>query len=161
MNIDYDLLVPVVGVVFAVLFAAFIFIKAFIDNKKEKEILTEIFRKYGVKTIARIISYTEHKTYGRTFPAKYIYHIEFQYNSSEIGPVTTYYNLPTNHPGSKAYADEIPIVYIPAYLDYDSHLISREELFHSMGCKFNCFGWRSYLVLFEGDLNTFTNLSEF
>ena len=155
-----DLLVPVVGVAFWILFMAFVFIKSFIDNKKDTEILTEIYQKYGVKTNAKILSCTEHKTYGRTIPAKYIYFIKFQYNSTKIGTVTTVYNLPTNHRGSKAYTDEIPIIYIPAFLEYDSQLISREELFRSIGHKFNCFGPRSYLILFEEDLNTFTNLVE-
>ena len=52
-----DLLVPIVGVSFAIVFIAFIFIKSYVDHRKERKIMTEIFAKYGVKTNAKIYSW--------------------------------------------------------------------------------------------------------
>ena len=155
-----ELIVTVARVALAILFIVFVFIKSFSDNKKEKAMLTEIFQKYGVKTNAKILRCTEHETWGRTIPAKYIYSIEFQYNGTKIGTVTTCYNLPTNNPRSKEYIEETPIMYIPAYVDYNNNLIGRNELLCSIGHKFNCFGLWSYFVMFEEDINIFTNLSK-
>lgn len=164
MNIDddlMDLLVPVVGVAFAILFIAFIFIKSFIDNKKDKEILTEIFRKYGVKTNAKIYDFVEHYYYGGYIPGKYNFRIEFQYNSTKCGAGSCYYVLPTNNPKSKEYlkSEEIPIIYIPAHIDYYKGLISRKEFFSYIGHKLNL-GDDCWLVIFAEDINSFTNLSE-
>ncbi len=46
-EIYMELAVSLVFVGLGILFVAFIFIKSFIDNKKEKAVMTEIFQKYG------------------------------------------------------------------------------------------------------------------
>ena len=157
-----DLLVPIVGVSFAIVFIAFIFIKSYVDHRKERKIMTEIFAKYGVKTNAKILDFTEHYTYGRYIPGKYNYRIEFQYNSTKCGASICNYMLPTNNPKSKEYlkSGEIPIIYIPAYIDYDKGIISRKEFFSDIGHKLNL-GYDCWLVIFAQDINLFTNINEF
>ena len=155
-----ELLVPIVGVAFGLLFTAFIFIKAFIDNKKDKKLMSEIFLKYGVKTDAKILSFKENETYGKHgIQGKYNYFIEFQYNSTKCENITCCYTLPTNNAKSKKYSDEIPIIYIPAYIDYYKELISRKDFFDSIGHKLNL-GNDCWLVIFAEDLSLFTNLAE-
>ena len=80
-----EFILMVAGACFCVLFIAFIFIKSHNDDKKQKEIMTEIFKKYGVKTNAKILNFTENHTYGKYIPGKYNYHIKFQYISPKIG----------------------------------------------------------------------------
>lgn len=156
-----ELIVAVAGAAVGIIFTAFIFIKSFIDNKKEKEMLTEIFKKYGEKTNARILSFKENTTYGRHgIKGKYNYSIKFQYNSAKIGTFTCSYTLPTNNPKSKNYSDEIPIVYIPAYMDYYNELISRKEFFDSVGHKLDL-GNDLWLLIFADDIKLFTNLNDF
>lgn len=53
--------------------------------------------------------------------------IVFQYNSIKNGVINCTYNLPTNNPRSKRYIDSMPIIYIPAYLDYYNELMSLES----------------------------------
>lgn len=159
---DMDLLVPFGGVAFGLLFTAFIFIKSAVDNKKEKEIMTEIFRKYGVKTNAKISDFTENYTYGRYIPGKYNYYIKFQYNSTKCGASSCYYVLPTNNPKSKEYLkrEEIPVIYIPAHIDYYKGFITRKEFFNSIGHKLNL-GNSCWLVIFAEDISFITNLTDF
>lgn len=157
-TLEFILTLAAVG--FALCFFAFIFIISYIDNKKDKKILTEIFQKYGVKTNARILAFRDYGTSGRGVPSRYVYFIGFQYHSAKVGEASVCYNLHTNHPGSKAYVEEIPIIYIPAYVDYDNHLISLKELYSALGHKLR-YGLRSDLVMFAEDLSVFTNLSEF
>lgn len=155
-----ELVVPVAFAAFGIIFIAFFFIKSFIDIKKEKALMTEIFRKYGVKTNAKILSFKENKTYGRHgIQGKYNYFIEFQFNSIKNGTVTCSYTLPTNNPNSKKYIDSISIIYIPAYMDYYMQLISREDFFSSIGHKLNL-GYDCWLVIFSEDISLFTNLIE-
>ena len=154
-----ELIVPVAAAILAIVFLIFIFLKSFIDNKKEKEILTEIFWKYGMKADAKILSYKENNAYGNHgIKGKYNYNIEFEY-SSRNGTIKCSYTLPTNNPHSKSCIDSIPIIYIPAYLDYYMELISREDFFKSIGHRINL-GNDCWLVLFAEDLNLFTNLNE-
>ncbi len=157
-----DLLVPVAGAAFAILFIAFIFIKSFNDDKKEKAALTEIFRKYGVKTNAKILKFKENKTYGRWIQGKYNFYIEFEYNSPERGTLSCNYILPTNDPKSKNYLNskEIPVIYIPAYLDYHNEFIDRKEFFAAIAHKLKL-GYDCWLVIFADDIKLFTNLTEF
>ena len=146
--------------VFGLIFIAYVFIRSYIDNKKEKAVMTEIFRKYGVKTDAKILSAKENQSYGRHgIQGRYNYQIEFQYNSLKGRTMTRTYTLPTNHPDSKKYTETIPIIYIPAYLDYDTELISRKEFFSSIGHKLRL-GYDCRLVIFAEDLSIFTNLTE-
>lgn len=155
-----EFVLTIVGVSFGILFIAFIFIKSHIDDKKQKEIMTEIFLKYGVKTNAKILDFTENHTYGKYIPGKYNYHIEFQYNSLKIGSFGCSYHLPTNNPRSKDYSRDIPIIYIPAYMDYYNDLISSKELFSSIGHKLNL-GYDCYLIMFADDISLFTTLDDF
>lgn len=160
-HIIMELIIGIVGTAFAIFFTAFIFIKSFVDDKKQKKVMTEIFRKYGVKTNARILSFKENTTYGRHgIKGKYNYFISFRYNSTKIGTFTCSYTLPTNNPKSKNYSDEIPIVYIPAYMDYYNELISRKEFFNFIGHKLNL-GYDLWLVIFADDIKYFTNLADF
>ena len=156
-----ELVVSAVGAGFGIIFIAFIFIKSSIDSKKEKALMTEIFHKYGVKTNAKILDFTEHYTYGRFIPGKYNYRIEFQYNSTKCGTSICNYTLPTNNLKSKDYlkSGEIPIIYIPAYIDYVDGLISRKDFFCSIGHKLNL-GYDCWLVIFSEDISLFTNLTE-
>ena len=164
MNQDLmDLIVPVVGVAFAVLFIAFIFIKSAFDNKKEKKIFTEIFQKYGVKTNAEILAFKENEVYGRHgIVGKYNYFVKFRYSSAKIGDSECCYMLPTNNSKSKEYlkSEEIPVIHIPAYIDYYNELISREEFFEHIGHKLNL-GYDCWLVIFAEDLGLFTNINQF
>lgn len=163
MNQDLiDLLVPVSGVAFAALFIAFIFVKSAVDDQKERGILTEIFRKYGVKTSAEILTFKENEVYGRHgIVGKYNYFIKFRYGSTKIGDSECCYTLPTNNPKSKdcLKSGEIPVIYIPAYMDYYNELISREEFFDYIGHKLNL-GYDCWLVIFQEDLSLFTNLTD-
>ena len=147
-----ELAVSLVFVGFGVIFIAFIFIKSFIDNKKEKAVMIEIFRKYGVKTNAKILKCKENKIYGRhNVQGKYNYFIEFQYNSTKFGIVTCNYTLLTNNPNSKKYIDSIPIIYIPAYMDYYMGLTDREDFFSSIEHKL-ILGYDCWLVIFSEDI---------
>lgn len=150
------------GLLFWILFVIFIFLKSYIDNKKEKKLMTEIFMKYGVKTNAKISCFIENHTYGRYIPGKYNFRIEFQYNSTKCGTGSCYYVLPTNNPKSKDYlkSEEIPIIYIPAHLDYYNGLISRKEFFSYIGHKLRL-GNDQWLVIFAEDIGFFTNLDDF
>ena len=149
------------GLSFWILFVIFIFLKSYIDDRKERKILTEIFMKYGVKTNAQIYDFVEHHYYGSFIPGKYNFRIEFQYNSTKCGISTCNYILPTNNPKSKEYlkCDEIPIIYIPAHLDYYNGLISRKEFFSYIGHKLRL-GNDQWLVIFAEDLSDFTDLNE-
>lgn len=157
-----DLVLAIGGTAFCIFFTAFIFIKSYIDDKKQRKIMTEIFLKYGVKTNAKILDFTENYTYGRYIPGKYNYYIKFQYNSTKCGTSTCNYMLPTNNPKSKDYlkSEEIPIIYIPAHIDYYKGLISRKEFFSYIGHKLNL-GYDCWLVIFAQDISLFTDLSEF
>lgn len=88
------------GLLFFVSFVVFIFLKSYIDDRKKRKILTEIFMKYGVKTNAKIYDFVEHYYYGGYIPGKYNFRIEFQYNSTKCGAGSCYYVLPTNNPKS-------------------------------------------------------------
>lgn len=155
-----ELVLAITGTLFGILFIAFIFIKSYNDDKKQKKVMTEIFTKYGRKTNAKILNFTKNHTYGKYIPGKYNYYIEFQYLSSKAETLKCSYNLPTNNPNSKKYIDEIPIVYIPAYIDYHKNLISKDELFFSIGHKLNL-GYDCYLIMFAEDIGLFTTLSDF
>lgn len=155
-----EFILTIAGVCFCILFIAFIFIKSHIDDKKQKEFMTEIFKKYGVKTNAKILNFTENHTYGKYIPGKYNYHIEFQYISPKIGSFECSYHLPTNNPRCKDYIEEIPIIYIPSYLDYYNNLISSKDLFSSIGHKLNL-GYDCYLIMFAEDISLFTTLDDF
>lgn len=155
-----ELLLPIAGVLFGILFIAFIFIKSHADDKKQKAVMTEIFQKYGVKTNAKILNCTENYTYGKYVPGKYNYYIEFQYNSTKAGMISCSCHLPTNNPKSKEYSGEIPIIFIPAYLDYHNSLIDRKEFFSAIGHKLNL-GYDCYLIMFAEDISLFTTLDHF
>lgn len=152
-----EFVLTIAGVSFGILFIAFIFIKSYIDDKKQKKIMAEIFTKYGVKTNAKILNFSENHTYGKYIPGKYNYCIEFHYLSSKAGTLKCSYNLPTNNQNSKKYTDEIPIIYIPAYIDYHKNLISSKELFSSIGYKLNL-GYDCYLIMFAEDIRLFTTV---
>lgn len=154
---NMDLIMSVMGVSFFIIFMAFIFIKSYIDDKKRKKVLTEIFMKYGVKTNAKIISLTKHHNYGRYLPGKYNYYIEFQYISSKIGVFECSYHLPTNNPMSLNYSEEIPIIYIPAYIDYYYNLIDKRELFSCIGHKLTL-SYNCNLIMFAEDIDIYTNI---
>ena len=155
-----EIVVSVAFVVFGIIFIAFIFTKSFIDSKKEKALMTEIFRKYGVKTEAKILSFKENQTYGRYgIQGKYNYFIEFQYSNTKNEKITCCYTLPTNNPKSKKCIDSISIIYIPAYLDYYKKLISREDFFSAIGHKLNL-SYDCWLVIFSEDISLFTNLTK-
>lgn len=160
MSMGFILLI--IGLSFWILFVIFIFLKSYIDNRKKRKIMTEIFMKYGVKTNAKISDFTENYTYGRYIPGKYNYYIKFQYNSTKCGTSTCNYMLPTNNPKSKDYlkSEEIPIIYIPAHIDYYKGLISRKEFFSYIGHKLNL-GYDCWLVIFAQDISLFTNINEF
>lgn len=147
------------GLSFCISFVIFIFLKSYIDNRKKRKIMTEIFMKYGVKTNAKIYEFVEHHYYGGFIPGKYNFRIEFQYNSTKYGTGSCYYVLPTNNPQSKEYlkSEEIPIIYIPAHIDYYKGLISRKEFFSYVGHKFNM-GDNCWLVIFAEDINIYTNI---
>lgn len=157
-----EFILTIVGVFFVILFIVFIFIKSYIDDKKQKEIMTGIFLKYGMKTKtnAKILDFTENHTYGKYILGKYNYHIEFQYNSPKIGSFRCSYHLSTNNSRSKDYSRDIPIIYIPAYMDYYNELISSKELFSFIGHKLNL-GYDCYLIMFAGDISLFTTLDDF
>ena len=67
-----ELVLAITGTLFGILFIAFIFIKSYNDDKKQKKVMTEIFTKYGRKTNAKILNFTENPTYGKYIPGKYI-----------------------------------------------------------------------------------------
>lgn len=145
---------------FSIIFIAFIFIKSFIDSKKERALMTEIFLKYGKKTEAKVLSSKENESYGRNgIIGKYNFCIQFQYNSTKSGMIICSYTLPTNNPNSQKYGDSIPIIYIPAYLDYYMNLINRKEFFSLIGHDLHL-GNDCWLVIFEEDISLFTNLTE-
>lgn len=150
------------GLLFCISFVIFIFLKSYIDNKKEKKLMTEIFMKYGVKTNAKIYEFVEHHYYGGFIPGKYNFRLEFQYNSTKNGTGSCYYVLPTNNSKSKDYlkSGEIPIIYIPAHLDYYNGLISRKEFFNYIGHKLRL-GNDQWLVIFAEGISFFTNLDDF
>lgn len=155
-----ELIVSVAFVTFGLIFIAFIFIKSAIDSKKGKALMTEIFRKYGVKTNAKILSFKENESYGRNgIQGKFNFNIEFQYSSKENKTVTCSYTLPTNNSNCKKFIDSIPIIYIPAYMDYYMGLMKCEEFFSSIGHKLNL-GYDCWLVIFSEDISFFTNLTE-
>ncbi len=155
-----EIIVPIAFAAFGIVLIAFIFIKSHIDSKNEKALMTEIFQKYGVKANAKILSVKENAAYGRHgIQGKYNYRIEFQYNSIKNGVINCTYNLPTNNPRSKRYIDSIPIIYIPAYLDYYNELMSLESFFDAIGCRLNL-GYDCWLVIFSEDIDLFTNLHE-
>lgn len=79
------------GLLFCISFVIFIFLKSYIDNKKEKKLMTEIFMKYGVKTNAKIYEFVEHHYYGGFIPGKYNFRLEFQYNSTKNWTGSCYY----------------------------------------------------------------------
>lgn len=159
-SMEFILLIS--GLLFCISFVIFIFLKSYIDNKKEKKLMTEIFMKYGVKTNAKISYFIENHTYGRYIPGKYNYYISFEYNSTKNGTGSCYYVLPTNNSKSKDYlkSGEIPIIYIPAHLDYYNGLISRKEFFNYIGHKLRL-GNDQWLVIFAEDISFFTNLDDF
>lgn len=161
MNQSLDeLIVAVIGTAFAILFTAFIFIKSSIDNKKRKKVMTEVFSKYGVKVNAKILGCKENYSYGRDgIIGKYNYYLVFEYDSIKNGSIHTTYTLPTNNPKSKEFTDEIPIIYIPAYLDYYNAYISREEFFAAIGHKL-WLGNDCWLVIFAEDIGEITDLTE-
>ena len=152
-----ELILTITGVSFCILFIAFIFMKSHIDDKRQKKVMTEIFMKYGVKTNAKILGFTENYTYGKYIPGKYNYHIEFQYISPKIGPFKCSYHLPTNNPRSLDYSEEIPIIYVPTYMDYYYNLIGSKDLFKSIGYKLNL-GYDCYLIMFAEDIDIHTNI---
>ena len=155
-----EIVVSVAFVAFGIIFIAFIFIKSFIDSKKEKTVMTDIFLKHGVKMEAKILSFKENGAYGRHgIQGKYNFSIEFQYSSTKNREITCIYTLTTNNPKSKKYIDSIPIIFIPAYLDYYMELISREDFFNAIGHKLNL-GYDCWLVIFSEDISLFTNLTE-
>ena len=53
----------------------------------------------------------------------------------------------------------MPIIYIPAYLDYYNELMSLESFFDAIGCRLNL-GYDCWLVIFSEDIDLFTNLHE-
>lgn len=70
--------------------------------------------------------------------------------------------LPTNNPKSLEYlkSEEIPIIYIPAHIDYYKELISRKVFFSCIGHKLRL-GNDQWLVIFAEDIRNYTNLKEF
>ena len=71
---------------FGLAFTAFIFIKCSTDDKKQKALMAEIFRRYGVKADAEIKSFRENHSYGRHgIFGKYNYEIEISYKSTKAG----------------------------------------------------------------------------
>ncbi len=149
--------------VFAVLFSAafilFIFLKCHYDDKKERKVLTKIYRKYGVKTTAEMIRFHEHDSYGRyPIPCKYEMLISFRYQSPQKGEVTCMTTLWSNHPDLKKYQGEIPIILIPQFIDYTNELINREELIEQIGCNINVHVAK--LLMFSGDMDMYTDLCE-
>ena len=157
-------IVSLAAVGFGIAFTAFIFIKCHSDDKKQKAVMTEIFRRYGVKADARVISFKENHCYGKHgILGKYNYEIELTYNSTKGEEITCTYTLATNDPKSKGYTDTIPVIYIPAYMDYYMELISSKELFEAIGhevtlgndCRFviihNCWQGREVAALKQGN----------
>ena len=159
---DTGFIFSVSGIAFCILFTSYIFIRSYIDHKKEKKIMTEIFSKYGVKTNAKIYNFVEHHYYGGFIQGKYNYYIDFEYISTKCGNLSCCYVLPTNNPKSLEYlkSEEIPIIYIPAHIDYYKELISRKEFFSCIGHKLRL-GNDQWLVIFAEDISNFTNLKEF
>ena len=59
---------PICMGAFGVAFIVFIFLKSYLDDKKERRVLTEIFQQHGIRTNAKVVGFQEHHTYGRGIP---------------------------------------------------------------------------------------------
>ena len=137
----------------------FIFLKSQYDNKKEQSVLTELYLKYGVKTAAQIVSFREHKTYGRNIPGKYEMWVEIQYHSPNRGEIPTVVHLWTNNDACKEYKGTIPVLFIPQYVDFLDEKINKRELLEQLGCRINIYAAK--MLMFHDDISTYTNMRDF
>lgn len=147
---------PICMGAFGVAFIVFIFLKSYLDDKKERRVLTEIFQQHGIRTNAKVVGFQEHHTYGRGIPGRFEIDISFRYPSPKIGDSPCTVKLWTNDPACKDYPDEIPIVYVPPYIDYLYELTDSAELIRQIGQPVNIYAVR--LLLFEKDIARFTDM---
>lgn len=157
---DIEFYFPIIMVSFGVLFILWMFCKCCFDNKKEKAIITEIYKKYGVKTTAEIIRCGKHINTQRTMPYKYELLVEFNYNSPIKGSFCPCLaKILTNNPDCKNYENSIPIIYIPQYADYVNEFVDSKKLCKNIGIK--VYQYSDEMIILAEDISIHTNLSEF
>lgn len=157
---DAEFYFTVISVLFGVVFVAWMFGKCYFDNKKEKSILTEIFKEYGVKTTAKIFRCGKHINTQRTMPYKYELLVEFNYNSNIKGSLCPCLaKVLTNNPNCKNYENFIPIIYIPQYADYVNEFVDSKKLCQNIGIK--VYQYSDKMIILNDDISIYTNLSEF
>ena len=147
---------PICMGAFGIAFILFLFLKIHLDDKKERRMMSAVFRKHGIRTNAKVVGSQEHSAYGRWIPGKFEIDIHFRYPSPRIGDTPCTVKLWTNDPACKDFPDEIPIIYVPPYIDYLYELIGREELLQQIGQPINIYAVR--LLLFEKDIAVFTDM---
>lgn len=157
MDIEFYFLIIMAS--FGILFILWMFCKCYFDNKKDKAIITEIYKKYGVKTTAKIIRCGKHINTQRTMPYKYELLVEFNYNSPIKGCLCPCLaKILTNNPNYKNYESFIPIIYIPQYADYVNEFDDSKKLCQNIGI--NVYQYSDEMIICTDDINIHTNLSE-
>lgn len=159
-TMEVEFYFSVIGVLFGISFTIWIFVKCYSDNKKDKAIITEIYKKYGVKTTAKIIRCGEHINTKRTMPYKYELLVEFNYNSpakSCLCPCLA--KILTNNPACKEYEDFIRIIYIPQYADYVNEFADSKKLCQNIGIK--VYQYSAEMIIWADEISIYTNLDIF
>lgn len=156
MDTEFWLTIGMVS--FAVLFIVWIFCKSHIDNQKQKQQLTELYQKYGIRTNAEIIDCRNHANTARTMHYKYELSVRFEYNSPIKGQICTCLTkILTNHPDCKTHDQYVPIIYIPQYADYLNEFAYAKEICRDLGINV----YRSdEMILFADDIGFHTNLKK-
>ena len=167
MNLEFCFTIGMA--LFGVLFIVWMFAKSFSDLKKEKAILTDIYRDYGVKTTAEIIYCRKHINTQRTMPYKYELLVEFSYASliKKGSSCPCLAKILTNNLSCKKYENFIPcknygifipIVYIPQYADYVNEFADSKKLCQNIGIK--VYQYSDKMIILADDISVYTNLSE-
>jgi hypothetical protein len=147
----------IAAILLPILIAGFILLKKRLDARKEKTILSEVYRVYGFAAKARINSIQKRTSNGKD--EMYDMMISFEYPTLiKKGELSCTTHLHSNHPDVRKYLSqkEIPVFLIPQYIDYLNKNISKEELFQEIGWHLNLQTAR--MLVFAKDIEVYTNL---
>lgn len=133
----------------SILFVLTLFLFEWLKRKKIKKILNNIFLNYSTKVDADIVRFS--KNIITTGFSHTIYNIDviFNYNGTR-----QHYTIKTNNHSAHMYKEQntIPICFIPQYFDYRTGKITKEELFRTIGFKFEISNIDIYpMAIFEED----------
>lgn len=156
---DIEFFFPVGMALFGIAFIVWIFCKCYFDDREEKAMRTELFRKYGVQTTARVLRCGEHIHTQRTMPYQYELLVAFDYKSPIQGSLCPCLaKVLTNNPNCTNLEHSVSILYIPQYADFVNGFVGSKKLCQQIGIR--VYQHSDKLIILNDDISIHTNLSE-